>query len=192
MKIFTFIVSLLFSLAFANFAYGQTVHTFQDNNLNQCAHGGGNCGVPAVVNNAAPAIPNATYTGVFSVANPQYTFWIQVNTKRTVCYDIALTDANNSITSIDMLCWGSQTNTPAAGAGFRIPVYTSTAATGITTSTTSTIRQVASGGGAPGTSSWSWCVTNIPSAFIHCGFQAQGVVTAVVDTLAVDVRGIIP
>jgi hypothetical protein len=161
-----------------NSLHAQTVYTRHDNALNGTV--------------AGVAIPGVGYTGVFSVANPQWTPWIQVDTKRTVCYDIDLTDASAGITSIDMECYTDQVNTGAVTTGNRLPVLTGTSVTGISSSMPHTWRQTNNIGGAPGTSSWPWCVTNIPGAWIMCSFNANGVITAAVDTIGVDARGIVP
>jgi len=182
MKWFSFLVLLVWCLP----VRAQTVYTRQDNLLNQCRQSSTTC---AADDNT---IPNADWTGVFSVAATQWTRWIQVDTRRTVVFDVVLVDASGGITSIDMQCFTRQVTTGAPGTGFRLPVYTATSAAGITNSTPSTIRQLATGGGAPGSSSWPWAVTNIPGAWIMCSFTANGVITAAVDTIAVNARGITP
>ncbi len=172
---------ILVSLLILGVVVAQTVTTFQDTRV------AGGFGI---------TIPNAGYTGVFSVANPQWTGfatdWIQVDTKRTICFDIDLVDASAGITSIDMSCYTAITPAGAVGTGYQLPVFTATSVTGVTSSVPSTIRQTNAAGGAPGTSSWPWCVTNIPGPFIMCSFTANGIVTAVVDTIAVFSRGITP
>jgi hypothetical protein len=180
-------VLILFILLFSSQVFGQTVYTKQDVRLTQCDPGGGAC-----VNNVTVSIPGGVYTGVFSVANPQWTRWAQVDDKRTIIWDITFVDANASITSVDMQCFTAQVETGAVGTGFRLPVYVATSAAGVTTSTPSTIRQVNNAGGAPGTSNWPWAVTNIPGAWIICSFTANGIVTAAVDTIAINARGIVP
>lgn len=170
---------------FAYFCFGsitnaETIYTEQDNYLNGTTAGTG------------AAIPNATYLGVFSDNNPQWTNWIQVDTKRTACYDIALVDASAGITSVDFQCYVDQVNTGVVGSGYRLPVFVATSAAGVTSSRPSTIQQTSTAGLAPGTSNWSWCVTNIPGAWIMCSFFANGVITADVDTIAVRARGITP
>lgn len=164
----------------------QTVYTLQDNRLNQCRQASATCSADD------DTIPNADWTGVFSAAATQWTRWIQVDIRRTVSFDITFVDASAGITSVDMQCFTAQVTTGGVGTGFRLPVYVSTASTGITTSTPFTIRQVSTAGGAPGTSNWSWSVTNIPGAYIMCSFTANGVITAAVDTIDVNVRGITP
>ena len=180
------LLGLLVYMSWCDSVYAQTVYTKQETQLNQCRHTGGACAI------ASSGIPNSDFTGVFSVAATQWTRWIQVDTRRTVTFDITFVDASAGITSIDMQCFTSQVTTGAPGAGFRLPVYTSTSAAGVTTSTPSIIRQVSTTGGAPGTSNWVWAVTNIPGAWIMCSFTANGVITAVVDTIDVNVRGITP
>jgi len=183
MKRFLFIVITLFSI---NVFASTSIHTSQDNYLNMCLAGGG----PCAKNNVA--IPNTTYTGVFSVANPQWTQWIQVNTKRTVVFDVTLVDADSSITALNMDCFTAQDSLGVVTDGNRTVVYVSTAVTGTTTSVPSTISQVSITGGAPGSSSWTWSVTNLPGSFVMCRFTAAGAVTAVVDTIAINARGINP
>ena len=121
----------------------------------------------------------------------RWTGWMRVDTKRTVCFDIALVDADSSVTSVDMRCETSRASTTVADAGYDVPVYVSTSAAGVTTSVPSTIRQTATGGGAPGSSLWTWCVTNIPGPFVECLFHGNGV-PAAADTVHVYARGITP
>jgi hypothetical protein len=156
--------------AMLGIAYAQTVYTSQD---------------------TSTAGPYGTKINTLALTAPRWTGWMRVDTKRTVCFDIAFVDIDASVTSVDMRCETGRTNAVVADAGFDMPVYTATAATGITNSTGSTIRQLASGGGAPGSSSWTWCVTNIPGPYIECLFTGQGV-PAAGDTINVFARGITP
>lgn len=184
MKLFTFIISLLFCMGLSNIAIGQTIYSHQDNNLYLCPPAGA-CAA------GSTAIPNATYTGVFSVAATQYTDWILANTQGRVCFDVTLVDADSTITSVDLICYGAQSNAGAVGTGVRQVVY-GTVAAGVTPTVPSSLSQTATGGGAPGSSSWQWCITQISSAFIMCSFTGQGAPTALIDTIAVEVRGVTP
>ena len=145
----------------------------------------------------SPGIGGSVLTNAaFSDLNPQVapaagSDWLGVSTQRTYCWDIDLVDANSSITSIDMYCYTSRDYTGAANK-YRLPVFTSTSVAGVTTSMPSIIRQVSTAGLAPGTSSWSWCVTNIPGPYLSCSFLANGVITAGIDTISVFGRGVTP
>lgn len=161
----------LAALTVGGIAYSQTVYTYQDTT----AAG------PYGVKFAATA---------FSVTNPILTGAMRVDTKRTVCFDVDLVDASAGITSVDMTC--TYGRTAATVTAYQIPVFTATSAAGVTTSMPSTWHQVSTAGGAPGTSGWGWCVTNIPGPYIQCSYLANGVITAAVDTLAVFARGITP
>ena len=162
---------LLGAMAYAGIAYAQTIYTVQDTGAS------GPFGVKANV-------------VALSVTNPVLTGAMKVDTKRTICMDVGLVDASAGITSVDMSC--TYGRTAATVTAYQLPVFVSTTATGITSSVASTIRQTATGGGAPGTSGWGWCVTNIPGPFIQCSFLANGVITAAVDTLSVFARGVTP
>lgn len=102
------------------------------------------------------------------------TNWRYTGTQATFCLYISLTDANSSVTSVDMTCEASNSSATVIGAGFILPVYTSTSAAGVTSSMTSTLRQTSTAGGAPGTSKWTWCVNAAPDMYVNCTFHGNG------------------
>jgi hypothetical protein len=127
---------------------------------------------------------------VFSATNPVVLpTWCPSYAASNICFSINLTDANSSITSLDMYCESSSVS--GGVSGLRIPVFVSTDGSGVTTSMPFTLRQKASGGGPPGTSSWTWCVTS-PDNYLRCSFFANGVITANVDTINVLSWGLTP
>lgn len=105
--------------------------------------------------------------------------WIYSGKSRTVCFDVSLTDGPVVVTSVDMGCRVSTSNVVLYSQGHDLPVYVSTATTGITLSTKSVIRHVSTTGGPPinDGGKWDWCVTNIPSTYLNCRFFANGVPT---------------
>lgn len=129
----------------------------------------------------------------FHVINPQWTNWMQVDKLKTVCFDFDLTDADSSITSIDLACFTADYAKYNAGVatGAQLTVYTSTSAAGVTTSVPSTIRHTSTTGGAPGTSNWNTCVTNIPNEWMWCSVTANGA-PDVNDSMNLQATGITP
>lgn len=126
-----------------------------------------------------------------AAAASRWTGWIPVSTKRNIVFDVDFVDANSDETSLDVRCETSRVSSTVADAGRDLPVITATATTGINSMTLSTWRWVATGGGAPGTSSFVLYIENIPAPFIECLFICQGAAAAA-DNVTVFARGINP
>lgn len=159
---------LLASLAWANFASAQSVTLNSAQSITTLR-------LSAVACNAAAA---ARWTG-----------WIPVSTQRNVIFDVDFIDANASAASVDTRCETSTSSGTVADAGRDLPVITATAATGTNSMTISTWSWVATGGGAPGTSSYVLYIENIPAPYIECLFTCGG---AAADNITVSSRGINP
>lgn len=159
---------LLASLAWANFASAQSVTL-----------------------NSAQTLTTARLTAVAcnAAAAARWTGWIPVSTQRNVVFDVDFVDANASAASVDVRCEGSTSASTVADAGRDLPVITATATTGISLITISTLSWVATGGGAPGTSSYELYIENIPAPFVECLFTCGG---AAADNITVASRGINP
>lgn len=126
-----------------------------------------------------------------AAAATRWTGWIAVSTKRNIVFDVDFVDADSSAASLDVRCETSRVNTTVADAGRDLPVITATASTGISSITVSTWRWVSTAGTAPGSSSYTLFIENIPAPFIECLFTC-GAGGAAADNFTVFARGVNP
>lgn len=153
-------------------ATAQTVYTKQDENL-QTTGGLKLTSVPCTIGAAS-----------------RWTGWILVSTMRSIALDVDFVDASASAASLDMRCETSRVNTTPYDSGRDLGVLVSTV-NGVTTSVPSSWSQKNAALGPPGTSGWTWSVTNIPAPWINCLFTC-GAGGAADDNITVFVRGIVP
>lgn len=170
-----FLVAIALALVFAVHANAQTVGivSTQDTSPGIGTTGFG-AKLTAVACNAAAA---ARWTG-----------WINVSSKRNIVFDIDYVDADASGAKT-VRCEASRVSTTVADAGYDLPVITSTAATGINSTTINSWQFFTTAGGTPGTTSWVLYIENIPAPFIECLFDCGG---AAADNVTVFARGVNP
>lgn len=116
--------------------------------------------------------------------------WIQVDTMEKAVFLVNYVDAGASAASLNIACETSNSNTTVFGSGYSLPVLQSTATTGITTMNKNTLSWVSTNPALtnPGTSNFTFTVSNIPLAYIACLFTC-GAGAVAGDTITVRVQG---
>lgn len=122
-----------------------------------------------------------------AINTTQWTGWVQVDTQRSVTFDIDYVRGAGAASAVTLRCqtWGTVGAQPANGSGRDLHVLTGTDATGLTTSVPLTLSNAVAGD-----ESWTWTITNIPAPFINCGFAGTGANAN--DRLTVFERGLTP
>lgn len=127
-----------------------------------------------------------------AAAASRWLLWLPTGTQRNVMIDVVFTDADSSAASLGVRCETTNSSATAADAGQDLPTITATASTGVSSMTQGSWSWVATGGGAPGSSTFVLQISNIPNAFIGCLFTC-GAGAAAADTIQVtQSRGINP
>lgn len=111
----------------------------------------------------------------------QYTGWFEIDGFKSADFGATFTDANDSVTALNVLCFTSNSNSGANGTGYevcsvKLESGTATYTCPMTISLTTGTAEV-----------WSFTVENLTRKYMNCSFTATGT-PAAADTLLLDVE----
>lgn len=119
-----------------------------------------------------------------ALTSARWTGWIDTGIVRAVAFDIAFTDANASVTTVDMVCETSRSATTTNDAGYDL--HSQDCAAGACVSYIRSWSYTTAG-----SKSWTWVVDAIPAPWLNCKLSATGT-PAAADVITVYARGLTP